>query len=154
MSLIPLRRWILLLPVVLAACAAAPQLPVGARIGEPIQTRAVLALHEVSQRPQDHYDQTLLVEARVEAVCQTKGCWMKLRDGASEALVRWEAGCGGQYAFPKDAVGKRVIVQGSYYPKEISPADAEHLREEAGGAVAFPERTHELNASAVLIVAE
>lgn len=140
--------------LLLGACASAPALPAGQSIGEAMPTRAVHALAAVAQHPADYYERTLLVSGRVTAVCQTKGCWMKLADGSAEAMVRWEAGCGGQYAFPKDAAGKRVIVQGSYYAKTISPADAEHLRAEAGGRVDFPQQTHELNASAVLIVAD
>jgi hypothetical protein len=134
-------------------CTSAPILPAGQHIGAELEPAAVHRLAELARHPSEFYDRTVLVEARVEAVCQKVGCWMKLVDGDGTALVRWEAGCGGAYTFPKDAAGKRVIVQGSYYPKEIAPADIEHLREEAGGAVSIPARTHELNASAILLIA-
>ncbi|MBM3978304.1 MAG: DUF4920 domain-containing protein [Planctomycetes bacterium] len=136
-----------------AGCASPPALPDGECIGAEFRPAAVHRLAELDRQPSAFYDRTVLVEARIEAVCQKVGCWMKLVDGDSEALVRWEAGCGGAFTFPKDAAGKRVIVQGSYYPKEIAPADIEHLREEAGGAVSIPARTHELNVSAILVIA-
>lgn len=134
------------------ACKSVPVLPAGTRIGAELEPAEVYPLAELTRHPREFYRRTLLVAARVEAVCQKQGCWMKLVDGDSEALVRWEAGCGGANSFPRDAAGKRVIVQGSYYPKEIAPADLEHLREEAGGAISIPARTHELNASALLVV--
>ncbi len=52
-------------------------------------------------------------------------------------------------AFPKSAVGKRVLIQGSFYPKVISAEDAEHL--EAEGAAEIEREGYEFNASAVLI---
>jgi hypothetical protein len=77
---------------------------------------------------------------------------MKVADEGKVAMVRWEAGCGGQYKFPSDAVGKRVLIQGSFYPKSISAEDAEHIAEEAGGKVQIPRETYEFNASSVLIL--
>lgn len=68
-------------------------------------------------------------------------------------MVRWEAGCGGQYAFPQDSLGRRILIQGSFYPKEISEEDAQHLESEAGGKP-IPRRTWEMNASGVLVISE
>jgi hypothetical protein len=68
-------------------------------------------------------------------------------------MVRWESGCGGKYAFPYEAIGRRVLIQGSFYPKEISEADAQHLESESGGTP-IPRRTFEMNASGVIVVAE
>jgi hypothetical protein len=79
---------------------------------------------------------------------------MKVEDDGHDAMVRWESGCGGQYAFPKDAVGKRVVIQGSYYPKTLSEEDALHLESEAPDGVTIPRQTYELNASAVLVRAD
>jgi hypothetical protein len=66
--------------------------------------------------------------------------------------VRWESGCGGKHTFPTDAVGKRVLIQGSFYPKTISAADAEHLAEESGGKLDVQREGYEFNASAVMIL--
>lgn len=119
--------------------------------GEPLEGKRLVSYSVVEQAPADHFEQTLFVEATVVAVCQKAGCWMQIEDGGETAMVRWESGCGGKYAFPADAVGKRVHIQGSFYPKTISPEDVEHLQSEAAPGVVIPQETWEFNASAVLI---
>ena len=143
----------LLLPslLFLGACASSGT-PTGTHVGEALETRAVHQLEALHQNPDNYFDQTLWVEADVVAVCQKMGCWMQVQDGDSTSLVRWESGCGGKYEFPKDAVGERILIQGSFYAKELSEADREHMQEEAGEAVAIPERTFEMNASAVVLL--
>jgi len=136
-----------------ASCAATNgSLPAGLQIGETVESREVLPFAVVRSDPSRHLEQTLLVEATVNAVCQNKGCWMQVADGDQTAMVRWEAGCGGKYTFPKDAMGERVLIQGSFYPKTISPEDAEHLQEEFGRGLRVPEQTYEFNASAVVML--
>ena len=133
----------------LGACRA--PMPVGQVVGEPIEARDQVLLSVVDSTPSDYFEQTLLVEAEAVAVCVKKGCWMKVQDGEAEAMVRWEAGCGGQYAFPQEIVGQRILIQGSFYPKTISEEDAEHLQSEAPPGVTIQREGYELNASAILI---
>lgn len=150
---LPYRSLALLtLGLLTSACRAT--LPVGDALGEPIEPQEVVAFATVDASPSDYFDRTVLVEATATAVCQRAGCWMQVEDAGRTAMVRWESGCGGQYTFPEAAVGKRVIVQGSFYPKTIEPADAEHLAEEAGGELDVPLDGYEFNASAVLVVSE
>jgi hypothetical protein len=142
----------------LSACASGPPpLPAGQAIGEQIAAREPLPLESVLAKPDAHLEQTLLVDAKVVNVCRAKGCWMQVEPGAgaggagsSPIMVRWESGCGGKYAFPYDSIGRRVLIQGSFYPKEISEADAQHLESESGGQ-AIPRRTYEMNASGVIV---
>lgn len=143
----------LVLPVVLQACGSTTAtLPAGEHIGEPVEARSIETLSTVQAEPSAFFDRTVLVEATVKAVCQSRGCWMQIEDGGQPALVRWETGCGGKYAFPKDAVGERILVQGSFYEKEISADDAAHMEEEAGRDLDIPAKGYELNASAVLLL--
>jgi hypothetical protein len=151
--------WSLGLALVLIFAAQACQsggsasaLPAGSSIGMPIEARPILRFAVVDATPEKFFHQTLLVEGKVKAVCQNKGCWMQIEENGRVAWVRWETGCGGKYAFPKDAAGRRVLVQGSFYPKTISPEDAEHLKQEAGGKLAVATETYEFNASAVRIL--
>ena len=146
-----LRFSVLALLVSLASCAST--LPEGDRFGEPMEVQASVAFATVDETPSDYYERTVLVEATVTAVCARKGCWMQVEDAGKTAMVRWETGCDGKYAFPEDAVGKRVLVQGSFYPKEISEQDDEHLEEEAGKSLEIDREGYEFNASAVLILA-
>lgn len=150
----------LLLSLILAllgSCSSTPtstSMPSGTPIGEAIENHEIQRFSVIDATPAEFFDRTLLVEAEVVEVCVKKGCWMQISDEGKTAMVRWESGCGGQYAFPMDAVGKRVLIQGSFYPKELSDADREHLIEEAGGELEIRPDPYEFNASAVLILDE
>jgi hypothetical protein len=144
-----------------AAATAARTWPDGSLvIGEPIQAGAPVKLAAVKADPTAYFEKTILVEATAAAVCQAKGCWMTVTDadGAGEPIwVRWSSGCGGQYAFPKDAAGRTIIVQGSFYEKEIDEAAAEHLaaENETIDKDAIVGKTFEMNATGcVLLPAE
>ena len=148
--------------------AAAPEAPAAVenaaipadatRIGDAITVAtAPVTLADVRANPSAYFEKTLLVEGTAAAVCQAKGCWMTITDGNGEPIwVRWSTGCGGDYAFPKDAAGRKVLLQGSFYPKEISPADAEHLAEESGTLKAdeIAGQTFEINATACVVLPE
>jgi hypothetical protein len=139
--------------LVLAACASAPvALPPGEHIGEPIETDAIVHYAIVDADPPAYFDRTVLVEATVVAVCQNKGCWMQIEDAGHSAMVRWYTDCGGKYAFPKDMAGKRVLIQGAFYPKQLSPDDAEHFSQEAGRELDIALDGYELNATAIVVL--
>jgi hypothetical protein len=148
-----MRTRILLLSLLLgAACAATEPLPPGVVVGEELRPRPVVAFATVDADPTAYFERTLLVEATVTAVCQKVGCWMQIEDQGRRAMVRWESGCGGKFAFPAEAVGRRVLVQGSFYPKSISAEDAEHLAAESGGRLVVEREGYEFNASAILLL--
>ena len=73
------------------------------------------------------------LKAEVEAVCQTKGCWMNLIDGSSESnasiFVKFK-----DYGFfmPKDIAGKTVIVEGYAYREVTSVEELKHYAEDEG----------------------
>ncbi len=139
-----------------AAAVENPALPADAvRIGDAITVdTAPVTLAQVRANPEAFFEKTLLIEGTAAAVCQAKGCWMTITDGQGEPIwVRWSTGCGGNYAFPKDAAGHHVVLQGSFYPKEISPADAEHLAGESGTLKAeeIAGKTFEINATAFVL---
>ena len=124
----------------------------GTAIGKPMEDRPAVHFAVVDATPEKFLEQTLLVEATVTAVCQNAGCWMQIQDQGRTALVRWETGCGGEYSFPKDAAGKRVVIQGTFSRKSLSRAEAEHLNEESGRDVVKAGEGYEFNASAVRIL--
>ncbi len=140
------------------AVVSIPGIPDDAvRLGETITvTEAPVPLATVRANPDPYFEKTILVSATTEAVCQTAGCWMTISDGEGEPIwVRWSTGCGGKYSFPKDAAGSRIVVQGSFYPKEIEAKDAEHIAEESGGELAAEDivgKTFEMNATACVVV--
>jgi len=145
-------HFLLFVPLLLGACAATPALPEGRPIGEPIAPREVVAFSVVDTDPPAYFDRVVLVEARVAAVCQSSGCWMQVADRGATAMVRWETGCGGKYAFPHDLAGKRVLIQGSFYPRTLSEDEVAHLEVESGGALEVRREGYEFNASGILIL--
>lgn len=72
------------------------------------------------------------MQAKVESVCQVKGCWMNLvsEEGEEgEMFVKFK-----DYGFfmPLDIAGKSVIVEGFAY-KEVTPVDElKHYAEDEG----------------------
>ena len=136
----------------LASCATT-SLPAGKVLGETIEPQEIETFAVVDAQPEAYFERTLLVEATVTAVCVKAGCWMQVEDQGRTAMVRWETGCGGKYAFPSDIVGRRVVIQGSFYPKTISEEDVEHLEGESSGQVEIEREGYEFNASAILVLA-
>jgi len=92
--------------------------------------------------------------AKVNEVCQTKGCWMRLDLGDDEAMVRFK-----DYGFfmPKNIANMDVIVNGKAYISEMSVEEQRHYAEDAGknedeiAAITEAETTLSFEADGVLI---
>ena len=93
--------------------------------------------------------------ATVAEVCQTKGCWMKLKlDNGEDAMVRFK-----DYGFfmPMDIAGKKVIVNGLAFVEEMSVEDQRHYAADAGKTtdeivkITSPKRTYGFEADGVLL---
>jgi len=69
--------------------------------------------------------------AKINSVCQVKGCWMRLDMGekAQELMVRFK-----DYAFfvPKDVSGKNATVQGWIKVDTLSVEEQKHYAEDEG----------------------
>jgi len=95
------------------------------------------------------------LKAKVNKVCQAKGCWMTLDLGNNkEVMVKFK-----DYGFfvPKDIAGKNVIINGKAYVKEVSVEEQRHYAEDAGksaqdiAAITKPKRTYSFEADGVLV---
>jgi hypothetical protein len=92
--------------------------------------------------------------AKVNAVCQNKGCWMRLDMGEEEAMVKFK-----DYGFfmPKDIAGEEVIVAGKAFVEEMSVDEQRHYAEDAGktpeevAAITEPKRTLSFISHGVLL---
>ncbi|TWO32648.1 DUF4920 domain-containing protein [Seonamhaeicola sediminis] len=93
--------------------------------------------------------------AKVNDVCQAKGCWMTLDLGnGEEAMVKFK-----DYGFfvPKDIAGKQVIVNGKAFVIEVPVDELRHYAEDAGksieeiAAITEPKKTFSFEADGVLI---
>jgi hypothetical protein len=93
--------------------------------------------------------------AKVNEVCQTKGCWMRLDIGGGEAMVKFK-----DYGFfmPKNIADKEVIVHGKAFVAEISIEEQRHYAEDAGKskeeitAITEIEKTLSFEADGVLLI--
>jgi hypothetical protein len=93
--------------------------------------------------------------AKVNDVCQAKGCWMQLQlDDESEVMVKFK-----DYGFfvPKDIAGKNVIINGKAFIQEVSVDEQRHYAEDAGktpeeiASITQPKRTYSFEADGVLV---
>lgn len=91
----------------------------------------------------------------VGAVCQNKGCWMKinLEDG-EQIMVKFK-----DYGFfvPKDIAGQEVVLDGKAFIDEVSIEELRHYAEDGGksieeiAAITEPKTTLSFEASGVLL---
>ncbi|HLV38934.1 DUF4920 domain-containing protein [Xanthomarina sp.] len=95
---------------------------------------------------------------KVDQVCQSKGCWMKMDLGNDEqVMVKFK-----DYGFfmPKNIAGKDVIVDGKAFVSELSVDELRHYAEDAGkteeeiAAITEPKRTYSFVANGVLLIEE
>jgi hypothetical protein len=54
-------------------------------------------------------DKQVQIEGTVRAVCKGRGCWVEVDDGKGKTIAK---SLNDSILFPKDCVGKRVLVQG------------------------------------------
>ena len=73
---------------------------------------------------------TVRVEGKAETVCKNKGCWVSVREGASQVHVTFE---GYSFFVPKDSAGKKIVLEGKVKVKAPDPADVAHLKGEGAG---------------------
>jgi len=98
--------------------------------------------------------QTQIV-GEIKEVCQAKGCWMKVQlESDDEVFVRFK-----DYGFfvPKDAAGKKVVMNGAAFFEEMSVEDQKHYAEDEGASedelalITAPKKTLRFEADGVLI---
>lgn len=92
---------------------------------------------------------------KVEEVCQTKGCWMKMDlTNGEQVMVKFK-----DYGFfmPKDISGKEVVINGVAYVEEMPVDEQKHYAEDAGESadeiaeITEPKKTYAFIADGVLI---
>ena len=94
-------------------------------------------------------------KAKVNKVCQAKGCWMRLAlDNDQEIMVKFK-----DYGFfvPKDIKDKKVVVHGEAFISETSVEEQQHYAKDGGkseeeiAAITMPKKTLGFTASGVKI---
>jgi len=97
--------------------------------GAGVQGHEAIRLETAAKQVKELHGRTIRVDGLLKDVCRKKGCWTVLRDGKTEVRVKFR-----DYAFfvPRDAAGRRALVEGIVTAKTISEAEAKHYAEESG----------------------
>lgn len=95
---------------------------------------------------------------KVDEVCQSKGCWMKVNlENGNQIMVKFK-----NYGFfmPKDIAGKEIVINGKAYVNEVPVSELRHYAEDAGqsaeeiAAITEPKTTFSFEADGVLLKGE
>ncbi len=140
-----MNRWISRSVVLVAVLAVGLPLAAGAQdtlvrrgaaIGDSPAVDLASALRSISA----YGDRTVIVEGRVNRVCQMKGCWMELVPAGADRGIRITFK---DYAFfvPTDSRGARARLEGMFEQNTFSKADADHLIAEGVGLTRNPDGT-------------
>jgi hypothetical protein len=99
--------------------------------GQPLEGLPAASLADVLARPEP--GKAVRLEGTIERVCQQKGCWLALTQGAKSVHVTFAG-----YAFfvPKDSAGRPVVLEGKVVVKEPKPDEVAHLKGEGAGEAA------------------
>jgi hypothetical protein len=132
----------ILAALVAIVAMAAPQ-PVaagteGKSFGKGLAGAQEVKVVELVANPEKYVGKTVRVEGVVVDVCEKRGCWMDIADGAKAAKVRIKVD-DGVMVFPVEAKGSHAIAEGVFTKIEMTPdeakAYAKHLAEEKGQAL-------------------
>ena len=101
------------------------------------------------------FGRTIRVTRSVTEVCKVKGCWMMLRDGATQVRVTFK-----DYGFfmPKNLVGRKVALEGVLTEETLSEKDARHYAEDAGkspkeiAAIVGDQKEYSFEATGVVVL--
>ena len=128
-----------------------------ASFGDKIEAEGAIKAVELAEKYKTMAEGDTLVTkvtAKINEVCSTKGCWMRLDlENAEEVMVRFK-----DYGFfmPLNATGE-VIVNGKAFVTEISVDELKHYAEDAGkseaeiAAITEVEKTFAFEADGVLL---
>ncbi len=92
-----------------SAVASASAAPVD-HFGEAITATEKASLVDVAKNPAAYKGKTIVTTGKVTRVCQERGCWMAIKDSASDATVRMH---GHSFFVPTTSSGRDARVQGT-----------------------------------------
>ena len=106
------------------------------KLGKPLELSSSMPVAEALSNGDTLTGKTVQVRGKVTEVCQMAGCWMAIADAsAPQKMIRIKVE-DGVIIFPKDAVGKTAIAEGTLtrqvLTKEEALKEAEHEAKEQG----------------------
>lgn len=124
--------------------------------GDPLTKKAPLTLAEIVKDPKKWDKKKIVVQGKVERVCENKGCWLTLKAGTTPPVRTFFKD--GGFLVPKTILGKTVLAEGFLVDKEVSESTAKHLLEDQGAPkseidkIKGPQQEIQFIADGVLIV--
>ena len=106
--------------------------PGAVRLGEPI-TQKLVSLAEITKNAKAYENTVVATSGTVFAVCQSMGCWMEIKDDATEAHVKL---AGHKFFVPKTSSGHKARVQARVLKTDPSDECAKEAEEQTGKPVA------------------
>lgn len=100
--------------------------------GQSFDVTKAISFDEMIKNLGDKKDMEVTVKAKVNSVCQAKGCWMNVssesKDGEEEVFVKFK-----DYAFfmPLTLAGGNIIMKGKIFKEETSVEELRHYAEDA-----------------------
>ena len=126
-----------------SAPAAPPAAPKSV-LGQAIPAGAAdVSLASIAKEPRAFVGKTITTTGTVTAVCQHRGCWMEIRDDATQAHV---AMAGHGFSVPKNASGRKARLQGTL---TSAPDEESECNEEAAKQMGKPVAKLQLEATGV-----
>jgi hypothetical protein len=127
------------------ASAAAPAQGSVLQLGAAIPKDApVVALIDIAKNPTAYKGKSVTTKGTVTSVCQHMGCWMEIKDDASQAHIKM---AGHNFFVPKTASGHAAKVQATLVPG--TPEEEAECNEEAAKQMGHPLAKLQLEASGV-----
>ena len=95
----------------------------------------IITFQELFNLPQNFIGKEVALEGMITEVCPMRGCWINVKDEASDLQLRVKV-TDGEIVFPLSSVGNKVFVEGEFSRLIFSEDQAKqwkiHLAEEKG----------------------
>jgi len=128
--------------VVVAAIALLVAIPCSAQekserkqYGEALTLDEVTPIAKILAQPEEFLGERVLIQGKVEAVCENMGCWMDIAAEGENEVIQVKVD-DGVIVFPVSAKGKRARVEGLVEKLELTYEEAleaaKHRAEEQG----------------------
>ncbi len=104
-------------------CAVADDI---VRRGADIGDSPSVDLEAALAAPEEHVGRAVIVEGKVDKVCQVKGCWLELMPPGESRGVRVTFEDYGFFV-PKNSMGWTARLEGKFVLEELSKRDVDHL---------------------------
>ena len=110
------------------------------RRGGEIGDSPAIDLKDAMTEPDAYVGRSVIVEGKVDRVCQVKGCWLELMPPGESRGVRVTFENYGFFV-PTDSMGWTARLEGAFIREELSKRDADHLVGEGATLDARPDGT-------------